>query len=39
MKAITTILLITGLFLLTACTSAPEGITPVKNFDLEQYKG
>ena len=39
MKAITTILLITGLFLLTACTSAPEGITPVKNFDFEQYKG
>ncbi|MDC9508554.1 MULTISPECIES: lipocalin family protein [unclassified Pseudoalteromonas] len=39
MKAITTILLITGLFLLTACTSAPGGITPVKNFNLEQYKG
>ena len=32
-------LFITIVFLLSACTSAPEGITPVKNFDLEKYQG
>lgn len=37
--AFKTAILITSLFLLSACTSAPEGITPVKNFDLEKYQG
>ena len=32
-------LFITIVILLSACTSAPEGITPVKNFDLEKYQG
>lgn len=31
--------LITTLFLLSACTSAPEGIHPVNNFELERYLG
>ncbi|MBB1350924.1 MULTISPECIES: lipocalin family protein [unclassified Pseudoalteromonas] len=39
MKAIKYGLLITGLFFLSACTSPPEGITPVKNFDIQKYKG
>lgn len=39
MKTVTAILLITGLFLLSACTSPPDGISPVKNFDLQKYKG
>jgi len=37
--AFKTALFITTVFLLSACTSAPEGITPVKNFDLEKYQG
>ena len=37
--AFKTALFITAVFLLSACTSAPEGITPVKNFDLEKYQG
>ena len=31
--------LIITLFLLSACTSPPEGITAVKNFDLQKYQG
>ena len=38
MKAIKYGLLITGLFFLSACISPPEGITPVKNFDIQKYK-
>lgn len=37
--AFKTVLFITTVLLLSACTSAPEGITPVKNFDLEKYQG
>jgi apolipoprotein D and lipocalin family protein len=32
-------LLITALYLLSACTSAPEGINAVKNFALQKYQG
>ncbi|WP_213609987.1 lipocalin family protein [Pseudoalteromonas sp.] len=37
--AFKTVLFVTTVFLLSACTSAPEGITPIKNFDLEKYQG
>ncbi|AOT11270.1 lipocalin [Pseudoalteromonas luteoviolacea] len=28
-----------AVFLLTACTGVPEGVAPVKNFDLQRYQG